>query len=310
MRNPRKLYEIDPEVAARLAATNPAPVLVHAVRGFVDSGTVSAVIAEHLLSSSDPLRLATFEIDELVDYRSRRPAMTFASNTWLDMDEPELVVDVVPDAEGTQFLLLHGLEPDTQWERFAAATRQIVDDFGVSLVVGVHGIPMAVPHTRELSATVHGTRPELVADFPSWFGTVQVPGSASSLLELRLGEAGHDAVGVAVHVPHYLSASTYPAAAVTGLGVIERLTGLALDPEGLQPAVLRAAEEVERQLSESDDALEVVRALENQYDAFRRGAESEGQAMLAEGMPIPTAEELGDEFERFLAQQGKDQGQS
>ena len=307
MRNPRKLYEIDTEVAARLAETNGAPVLVHAVRGFVDSGSVAAVVAEHLVSSSDPVRLATFEVDQLLDYRSRRPAMTFASNTWVGIEEPELVIDVVPDAEGTQYLVLHGLEPDTQWERFAAATMQIVEDFGVSLVVGVHGIPMAVPHTRELSATVHGTRPELVADFTSWFGTVQVPGSASSLLELRLGEAGHDAVGVAVHVPHYLSSSTYPAAAVTGLGYIERLTGLDLDTAGLAPAVLQAAEEVERQLSDSDEALEVVRALENQYDAFRRGAEADG--MLASGSPLPTAEELGDEFERFLAQQSKDPGQ-
>ncbi|NLF05199.1 MAG: PAC2 family protein [Actinomycetales bacterium] len=307
MRNPRKLYEIDTEVAARLAEMNGAPVLVHAVRGFVDSGSVAAVISEHLVSSSDPLRLATFEVDELLDYRSRRPAMTFASNAWVDVDAPELVIDVVPDAEGTQYLLLHGLEPDTQWERFAAATTQIIEDFGVSLVVGVHGIPMAVPHTRELSATVHGTRPELVADFPSWFGNVQVPGSASSLLELRLGEAGHDAVGLAVHVPHYLASSTYPAAAVTGLGFIERLTGLDLDAAGLEPAVLQAAEEVERQLSDSDEALEVVRALENQYDAFRRGTEAEG--MLASGAPIPTAEELGDEFERFLAQQSKDPGQ-
>jgi len=309
MRNPRKLYEIDPHVAAKVIASGGVPVLVHAVRGFVDSGSVAAVVSDHLLSSTESERFATFEIDELLDYRSRRPAMTFASNTWIDMDAPALAVDYVADAEGTHFLLLHGLEPDTQWERFAAAVRQIVDDFGVSLVVGVHGIPMAVPHTRELSATVHGTRPELVADFPSWFGTVQVPGSAASLLELRLGEAGHDAVGVAVHVPHYLSASTYPAAAVAGLDYLERLTGLSLDAAGLEPAVLQAAEEVERQLSESDDALEVVRALENQYDAFRRGAEGGAQGMLAEGAPIPTAEELGDEFERFLAQQGKDQGQ-
>ena len=38
------------------------------------------------------------------------------------------------------------------------------------------------------------TRPELVADHTSWFGTVQVPASASSLLEYRLGQSGHDAM--------------------------------------------------------------------------------------------------------------------
>lgn len=310
MRNPKKLYEIDPEVAEHVKAAGGAPVLLHAVRGFVDSGSVAGVVSDHLQSVFDVRRLATFEVDELLDYRSRRPGMTFASSTWLDYDAPVLAVDYLTDEAGAPFLLLHGMEPDTQWERFVAAVRQIVEEFDVTLVAGVHGIPMAVPHTRELSATVHGTRSELVADFPSWFGTVQVPASVSALLELRLGESGLDAAGVAVHVPHYLSSSTYPPAAVTGIEHLERLTGLALDRAGLGPAVLQAAEEVERQLAESDEALEVVQALEAQYDAFRRGVEQDGPGMLAAGDPIPTAEELGEQFEQFLAEQQRDQGSS
>lgn len=307
MRNPRKLFRTDPEVVESLRARDGAPVLVHAVRGFVDAGAVGSVVVEHLRSLSEPRLLATFEVDELLDYRSRRPPMTFASNAWTDVEMPELVLELLADTEGTPLLLLHGPEPDTQWERFVAAVRCLVEDLGVSLTVGAHGIPMAVPHTRPLTATVHGTRSELVADFPSWFGTVQVPGSVSSLLELRLGQAGHDAVGVAVHVPHYLAASSFPAAAVTALEHLERVTGLELAVGALEPAVRRAAEEVERQVAESEEAVELVRALENQYDAFRRGLEQED--MLAADVRLPTAEEIGAEFERFLAQQSQDPGQ-
>ena len=83
---------------------------------------------------------------------------------------------------GTAFLLMHGLEPDVQWERFAAAVRQLVERFSVPLTVGVNGIPMGVPHTRPLGVTTHGTRPELVAA-PGWFGTVQVPASVGAMLE-------------------------------------------------------------------------------------------------------------------------------
>jgi hypothetical protein len=71
--------------------------------------------------------------------------------------------------------------------------------------------------------------------------------------------------------------------------------------------VRRAAEEVERQVAESEEAVELVRALENQYDAFRRGLEQED--MLAADVRLPTAEEIGAEFERFLAQQSQDPGQ-
>ena len=46
--------------------------------------------------------------------------------------------------------------------------------------------------------------------------------------------------------------------------------------------------------------LEVVQALEQQYDAFAR-AEQEGSSLLAENEPIPTGEEIGRQFEQFLA---------
>ena len=48
----------------------------------------------------------------------------------------------------------------------------------------------------------------------------------------------------------------------------------------------------------------MVRSLEQQYDAFVRG--QEGTNLLAEPTgPLPTAEELGAELERFLAEHSK-----
>ena len=79
------------------------------------------------------------------------------------------------------------------------------------------GIPMGVPHTRPLGVTAHASRTDLVSDHVSWFGTVQVPASASAVLEYRLGRWGHDAMGFAVHVPHYLAQSPYPQASLVAL---------------------------------------------------------------------------------------------
>jgi hypothetical protein len=230
--------------------------------------------------------------------------MTFDSSTWSDYAEPELVIDLMTDAEGAQLLLLHGTEPDVQWERWVAAVRQIVERFDVPLVVGVHGVPMGVPHTRPIGVTAHGTRPELVSDHTSWFGTVQVPASAGSLLEYRLGGWGHDAMGFAVHVPHYLAQSPFPQASIAALEHIERVTGLALASAGLTEAAQEALEEVERQVGESEEVTAVVTALEEQYDAFARAAGR--SSLLAEPGELPTAEELGAEFERFLAEQRPD----
>ncbi len=304
MLDPGEIYEVDGDAAARLeerVAGGPGPVLVHAVRGFIDAGHAGEVSAEHITDEFGVERLVTFDVDQLLDYRSRRPAMTFDATTWTDYDEPELVIDVVDDAAGTPFLLLHGTEPDVQWERYVAAVRGLVERFGVPLTVGIHGVPMGVPHTRPMSLTAHGTRPELVADHPSWFGTVRVPASAQTLLELRLGQNGHDAIGFAVHVPHYLAQSTYPQAAIAALHQLERATGLELRVGALEGAAQEATRQIEEQVAGSQEVASLVHALEEQYDAFARGI---GRTGLLAATDLPTADELGEQFERYLAEQG------
>ena len=57
-------------------------------------------------------------------------------------------------------------------------------------------------------------------------------------------------------------------------------------------------------LTDVRDLIAVVTAREQQYDAFLRGRETN---LLADGSgPLPTAEELGAELERFLAEQSRD----
>jgi predicted ATP-grasp superfamily ATP-dependent carboligase len=298
MADPRDIYTVEEDVARSLASSQ--PTLLHMVSGFVDAGSAGEVVGEHLTDRFGPRRLATFDIDQLLDYRARRPTMTFDSSSWSHYEEPKLAIDVLHDAAGTPFLLLHGAEPDVQWERFAAAVRDLVERFEVPLTVGVNGIPMGVPHTRPLGVTAHGTRGDLVAGH-GWTGTIQVPASVGALLEYRLGRWGHDAMGFAVHVPHYLAPSAYPRAAIVALQHLEQATGLELEPESLEPAARDAQREIERQVAGSEEIASVVTALEHQYDAFASALGTTN--LLGGGFDIPSADELGAELERFLAQQ-------
>jgi hypothetical protein len=297
--DPENLYEVDSDVPDLTGA-----VLLHHLDGFMDAGSAGGALVEQLLNGYEHRVVARFAIDELLDYRSRRPMMTFVTDHWEDYQAPELVVHLVHDAAGTPFLLLTGPEPDFRWEAFTEAVRQLVDRWGVRLVVGFHGIPMGVPHTRPLGVTAHGTRPELTVGHDSFFNRVQLPGNVSGLIELRLGEARHDAIGFAAHVPHYLTQSTYPAAALVLLDAIVRATDLVLPAAALAESSRRADEEIERQVAESDQVAEVVASLERQYDAFVDANGKEN--LLVDPEKIPSADELGAELERFLAeQQGK-----
>ena len=277
-------------------------VLLHSLRGFIDAGKAGALVAEHILDEGEPVRIATFDIDQLLDYRSRRPEMTFSVNQWTDYDEPHLHLDMVTDAEGRPFLFLHGFESDVRWEAYIRGVRGIVEKLGVELTLGTHGIPMAAPHTRPLSATIHGTTQELLPDSPSLFGTITVPASAQNLMEYRFGQWGLAAINVAVHVPHYLAQSPYPQAAQKAMEAIEDISGLALSTDALDDEAAAAAEEITRQTAESDEVQALVTQLEEQYDAFMEQRES---GIDVDG-PLPSADELGAEFERFLQQQRGD----
>jgi predicted ATP-grasp superfamily ATP-dependent carboligase len=279
------------------------PVLIQALTGFVDAGAASRLAREHLLTSLPGRVIATFDIDALLDYRSRRPVMIFVEDHWESYEEPTLALYLLHDGANTPFLLLSGPEPDLYWERFTKAMIELVERLGVRLVVGFNSIPMAVPHTRPTGVTAHATRRELITGYEPWLRRVQVPSGAGHLLEFRLGQAGRDAVGFAVHVPHYLAQSEYPAAAEKLLTAVSKATGLMLPTEELRHAADLARTEIDQQIAQADEAASVVRSLEAQYDAFVRGQQA--NSLLADTGPLPTAEELGAELERFLAEQSR-----
>ncbi|MFG2846503.1 PAC2 family protein [Kitasatospora sp. NPDC048296] len=308
MRDFQALYELDQQGVAAVAAataelrdTGAGLVLLHHFEGFMDAGEAGGQVVAHLLETGSPQVVARFDHDRLVDYRARRPAMVFDRDQWASYDPPEILLQLVRDAAGAPFLLLSGPEPDVEWERFTRAVRELVERFEVRLVLDFHGIPMGVPHTRPVGLTPHGNRLDLAAGYPQWFEQAQVPGSAQALLEYRLAEAGHDVLGFAVHVPHYVARSAYPAAAVLILEAVQSATGLVLPGKLLRERVGEVYADIEEQLSQGDGELRsAIRGMEGQYDAVA-GAEGR-ESLLAEPVDLPSADELGRRFEEFLAE--------
>ena len=280
-----------------LSGRSDGPVLVTALEGFLDAGNASALAVAHL-TEADPGRVvAVFEVDEFYDYRARRPPLTFLEDHYADYEAPRLAVRLLEDRLGAPYLLLTGPEPDIRWEAFAKAVRSVVEHFAVRLAVSLGSVPMAVPHTRPVQLTNHATSQRLLVQENVWKGEIRVPASAQSLTELRLGEWGHDAMGFVAHIPHYVAQFDYPHAAAALLDGLEDVTGLQWDQASLKEAGESRQVEIATQIADSDDVREVVSGLEQQYDAFHRQASN----LLADDEPLPSGEELGAQFEQFLA---------
>lgn len=277
----------------------PSATLVVALDGFLDAGRGASLAAEHLLRERGPV-VATFDIDALFDYRARRPPVSFVRDHYADYEAPRLVVRRQVDDAGREYLLLVGHEPDIRWEGFARAVRTVVERLDVGSVVAVAAVPMAVPHTRPVALTEHANDPELVLGPSAWQGELRVPSSAQALLEIRLGEWGHPMQGVVVHVPHYVAQMSYPRAAISLVEHVARVADLTIDLADLREDAARTDAEIAEYLETHEDVRQVVAGLEQQYDTFHR-AEADGASLLAADEPLPSGEEIGRQFEQFLA---------
>lgn len=295
MLNPRELYTLREEVVAKLAGHR--PVLIHQLDGFVDAGQAGRLLSAHLMEQLDHEVLAEFDHDQLHDYRSRRPAMLFDTNQWKSYADLHLRLYRFVDEQGEVFLVLNGPEPDVQWERVAEAVIGLVEQFAVRLTVSVHGIPMAVPHTRPITLTAHSTDPALVTGYRSWIDRVEVPASFTGLLEFRLGQRDHKAMGFAAHVPHYLAQAVFPEAALSLTRSLNQATGLAVPLDPLEKASATTMADIAEEMAGSAEVQELVASLEQQYDSLSRTGDPR----------MPSADEIAAEFERFLAERDKDE---
>ena len=73
MLEPSDLFEVE--------ASPPAlqrPVLIEALDGFIDAGSAKRLAVGQLLADPGARVVVRFDVDQLFDYRARRPAMIFS----------------------------------------------------------------------------------------------------------------------------------------------------------------------------------------------------------------------------------------
>src|SRR5699024_8115379 len=303
------LYTLIEPVPDLRSESGQGPVLVHGLEGFSDAGQAIQGATEHLREHLDAQLIAEFDADELVDYRSRRPHLRYSFDHFTGYDEPAIRIHAVKDTDGTPFLLLSGLEPDLRWDRFTESVIDLCEAFGVRMSVGLGAMPLAVPPTRPTHSSAHASDVDLIRGFTAWPGEFAVPGNAGSLLELRMSEHGIPSAGFTVHVPQYLAQTTYPAAVLDLVGNVAEIADLQLPTGSLESAAASFTEQVDSQIADSPEVLNAVEMMEKQFDQFmesRHGSDS----LNPGGKPLPSGDEIGAEFERFLAEQSDDEGPS
>ncbi|PII81440.1 PAC2 family protein [Leucobacter sp. OLCALW19] len=290
------------EYAERRATVPKGLPLLVALRGISDAGGVVAQLEEYLWERTEPQEIVRFDADMLLDYRARRPVITFVEDHLVDYAPEELSLALAHDELGAPFLLLSGYEPDFRWEQFIDAVLLLVHEFEVSTTVWTHAIPMPVPHTRPIRATVSGSRDDLIEARSVWKPTTKLAASAGHVLEYRLHSLGEDVVGFAFLVPRYLANTENPDVLLAALDGIMAASGLILPTDEVREAARAFNVQVDTQIAENEESTEMVRNLEVRYDEYMED-QTTRSPLVSEDGSLPTADQLASELERFLREQ-------
>ncbi len=269
------------------------PVLVVAMEGWVDAGFAAATATANLLGAMPNELVATFDPDELIDFRARRPTLRIVNGVDTELRWSAIRLLAATNHTGRTVLILTGPEPDMRWHSFIAEVVQLASRLEATLVVGLGAFPAPVPHTRPVRLVGTSTETELAGQIGYLPATIDVPSGVQGALEFAFGEAKIPAVGLWARVPHYVAAMPYPAAAAALLDGLARMADLELDTSALHTAAASTHQQIEKMIAGSEEHAALVRQLEAQQQ------QEEGLAGTAYG-DLPSVDELAAELERFL----------
>jgi proteasome assembly chaperone (PAC2) family protein len=273
------------------------PVLVVAMEGWVDAGLAAGTAVASLLAAMPNEVLASFDDDELIDFRARRPTLRVVNGVDTDLRWSTIRLMTATNRIGRSVLILTGPEPDMRWHQFVSEVTQLASRLEVELVVGLGAFPAPVPHTRPVRLVGTSTEADLAGKVGFLPAGVDVPAGVQGVLEFAFGEANIPAVGLWARVPHYASAMPYPAASAALLDGLARMAELEIDTAALHTAATATQQQIDQLIAGSEEHIELVRQLEAQQDR------EEGLSATSFGN-LPSGDELAAELERFLRGQG------
>ena len=267
------------------------PAAVVAFDAWVDAGSAATSAVEALVAQDAPA-LARFDADVLYDYRARRPTLEIADGRPARLSWPDLALRHAV-VSGRDLVVLSGPEPDFRWRELAANLVSLARQVGIREWISLGAIPAAVPHTRPVPILGTESSPGLLRGnvLPGPAGLLRVPAAAISVLDVAMGEAGIPAVGYFAQVPHYVS-GPYPVAALALLEALGTHLGV-----HLELVALRTEAELLR------TRLDSATAVDEKTRTYVERLE-----LLADEERLPAGDELINDIERFLREQGNEPG--
>ena len=273
------------------------PILIAAFRGWNDGGQGASLATGYLAKLWEAERFAEVEPENFFYFQATRPHVSLEEGLTRRVDWPSTVFyHGRPPGLDRDAVLLLGIEPNLRWRTFSELITAFVQELGVELVISLGALLADVPHTRPCPVTGSATDQQLVQRLGLSASRYEGPTGIVGVLHDACRQAGLPSASLWAAVPHYVSLTPSPKAALALVERLGDLLGAAIDTTELEEAAANYSEQVSEAVASDPDTAAYIEELEQRADT------------LAEEADLPSGDALAAELTRFLRDRERENG--
>ena len=274
------------------------PVLIAAFRGWNDGAQAASLAAGYLAKTWQAQRFAHLDPEEFFDFQATRPHVSLEGGMTRKIDWPETAFyHARSDGLDRDVVLLLGIEPNLRWRTFTDLLVGLVGELGVEMMITLGALLADVPHTRPSPVTGSASDPDLVRQLGLSESRYEGPTGIVGVLHDACRRAEIPSASLWVAVPHYVSLTPSPRAAVALCERLGGLIGLDVDVSELEEAAQSYEEQVSEAVASDEETAAYVEELEQRVDSLEESSSD-----------LPSGDALAAELTRFLRERDEENG--
>jgi proteasome assembly chaperone (PAC2) family protein len=274
------------------------PVLLAAFRGWNDGAQAASLAAGYLAKTWDAEQFAEIDPEDFFDFQATRPHVSLEDGLTRRIEWPETgFYHARPEGLDRDVVLLLGIEPNLRWRTFTELVVGLASELEVELMITLGALLADVPHTRPAPVTGSATDSELVERLGLSASRYEGPTGIVGVLHDACREAGIPSASLWAAVPHYVSLTPSPRAAVALCERLGSLIGVDIDVQELEEAAQSYEEQVSEAVASDEETASYVEELERRSDS------------IEESTDLPSGDALAAELTRFLRQRDEEGGE-
>ena len=257
--------------------------------------------AEFLVKGLQAHPFASIDPEEFYNFSEVRPHVTLREGLYREISWPKNTFSYsTTDALRRNIIIGVGIEPHLKWKTYCAAILDLVKQCGASMVITLGALLADVSYSRPTRVIGFSSDPELAARIQVTPSRYEGPTGIVGVFNDACRQAGVTSASFWANVPHYISATPNPKAALALIGRLESFLQFSMDTNALNVAAIDFDKKVAEAVAGNPNMAAYVKQLEESEQ--EEGIELETAPKPNGGNGHANGHDIENALQRFLQQ--------